>query len=193
MHAVACNGLLSGLVLLLLAPLGQARAVMAGVGAEETGPAVVKPGNDPLGRPAPDFELPSLRSGNESIRLSDYRGKIVYLDFWSSWCAPCRRAMPHLDTLRQEFSRADFEVIGVNTDLLADDAREFLEHVPVSYPIARDPGGRAARRFGVEALPALLVIDRAGVVRRSFKGGAVEAHQELRATLTNLVGEREVQ
>ena len=178
MHAVACNGVLSGLVLLLLGPLGQAWAVTAEVGAE---------------RPAPDFELASLRPDKDPVRLSDYRGKVVYLDFWSSWCAPCRRAMPHLESLRQAYSRADFEVIGVNTDLLADDAREFLEHVPVSYPIARDPGGRAARRFGVEALPALLVIDRSGVVRRAFRGSAVEAHDELKATVANLVEEREVQ
>jgi thiol-disulfide isomerase/thioredoxin len=182
MHAVARNGLVFGLVLLLFAPLGQAWAVTAAVGVAAQA----------VGKPAPEVSLPSLR-GNGPVRLADYRGKVVYLDFWSSWCAPCRRAMPHLDALRQEFAREDFEVVGVNVDLLADDARQFLEQVPVSYPIGRDLGGRAAEQFGVAVLPTLFVIDRGGVVREAFRGGAVEAFDELRATVARLIEEREVQ
>lgn len=173
MHAVIRKGPLLGLVVLLLAPMGATWAVTAGVG-----------------RPAPDVEMSALRPGAESIDLADHRGKVVYLDFWSSWCAPCRRAMPQLDALRREFPREDFEVIGVNVDPEAADARRFLESTPVRYPLASDPDGSVAARFGVVALPALVVIDRRGVVRRAMTGADVEAYDELRSTLEYLIRNR---
>jgi thiol-disulfide isomerase/thioredoxin len=184
MHSVARNGSVAGLLILLLVPFSQIWAVTAGV--RQVAQAVV-------GEPAPELALPPLRPGNDPVRLADFRGKIVYLDFWSSWCDPCRRAMPQLDALRQEFSRNDFEVLGVNVDLLAEDGRRFLEQVPVSYPMAADVGGRTAERFGVATLPALFVIDRAGVLRGAMSGGAVEEPGDLRETLAKLIDEQEVQ
>jgi thiol-disulfide isomerase/thioredoxin len=181
MHAVARNGSLLGLVLLLFALPGHTGAVTAAVGQVA------------VGEQAPELSLPSLHPGNDPVRLADYRGKVVYLDFWSSWCGPCRRAMPHLDTLRQEFSRNDFEVVGVNVDPVAGDGRRFLEQVPVSYPIAMDAAGHAARQFGVNVLPALFVIDRDGVVRGAIRGGGVEDRDDLRATLAKLIDAQEVQ
>lgn len=198
MHAVIRGGLVIGLVLALLAPSGNARVVAAEVGPQHDTAdrldATDSPGADRLvGRPAPDLVLPSLRPGNDPITLADHRGKVVFLDFWSSWCAPCRRAMPHLDALRRQFSRDDLEVVGVNVDPLADDALRFLEQVPVSYPIASDPTAAAAGRFGVSVLPALVVVDRAGVVRDAMVGDVIDARDELRATLAELIEEREVQ
>lgn len=175
MHAVVRNGPLAGLVLMLLAPFGWAGAVMSVVG-----------------EPAPELLLPSLHAGAEPVRLADYRGKVVYLDFWSSWCAPCRRAMPDLDRLRQDFPRSEFEVVGVNVDPQAADARRFLDRVPVSYPVVAGDGD-VAERFGVRALPALIVIDRTGVVRDAIVGDGVEAHARLRDRLVELIEEGEVQ
>jgi len=101
--------------------------------------------------------------------------------------------MPQLDALRQAHPREDFEVIGVNVDPEAADARRFLDRTPVSYPLARDPAGRVAAAFGVQALPALVVIDRDGVMRRTLVGAAVKAPGELRSTLEKLLREGEVQ
>ena len=192
MHAVVRSGLFFGLMVVLLAPLVEIQAVTAVVGpkANDSDPADAAV---LIGRPAPAFSLPSLDPANDSVQLRDHRGKVVYLDFWSSWCAPCRRAMPYLDELRSRFSREDFEVVGINVDPSIEDARRFLEQVPVSYPVASDPEGRIADRFGIAALPALVVIDRSGTVRATLRGGAVEERGELRAKLTSLIGEREVQ
>ncbi|MEQ8858044.1 MAG: TlpA disulfide reductase family protein [Pseudomonadales bacterium] len=178
MHAVIRYGPLLGLALLLVAPLGWTRAATA----------VVRS----VGSAAPDVSLPSLHAGAEPVRLADFRGKVVYLDFWSAWCAPCRRAMPRLDDLRRAFPREAFEVVGVNVDAEAADARRFLEGVPVSYPVAADSAGRVAAEFGVSALPALIVIGADGVVRDAIVGDDVEAHGALRATLVDLIAEREV-
>jgi thiol-disulfide isomerase/thioredoxin len=177
MHAVARNGPLVGLVVLLLVPLGETWAVTAVVG-----------------RAAPDFSLPSLQTGQSPVSLADYRGKVVYLDFWSSWCAPCRRAMPHLDALRQEYSREDFEVVGISVDPDAADARRLLDRIPVAYPLALDAGGQmAGDRYGVAVLPAALLIDRNGVVRAVLQGeGKARTSGALRAALTELIEERRI-
>lgn len=169
MHAVARCGPLVGLVLWLLAPLGTVWAVTAVVGHQ-----------------APEFSLPSLHAGHGSVDLSQYHGKVVYLDFWSAWCAPCRRTMPVLDALRREFPRTDFEVIGVNVDPEAADGRRFLDQTAVSYPVVADPAGRVAGRFGVTVLPAGVLIDRQGVVRSAHHGDPLEPGR-LRARLLDLM------
>jgi peroxiredoxin len=172
MHAVACGPYL-GLVLILLAPFSSIWAVTAEVG-----------------KPAPQFSLPALHSESSSVELADYRGKVVYLDFWSAWCAPCRRAMPQLDALRRELPRADFEVLGINVDAETADGRAVLDKLGVSYPVAADAGGAAAARFGVEAVPAVFVIDRSGVVRHVARGKTVEEVGELRTLLLRLIEEQ---
>jgi len=179
MDALARNRswlLWSGLTLSLLAPFGAVRAVTAVVG-----------------EAVPDLSLPALAADAETISLADYRGRVVYLDFWSSWCAPCRRTMPHLDALRRDHPREDFEVIGVNVDPRAADARRFLDRTPVSYPLVRDPSGRVAEAFGVEVLPALVVIDRSGVMRGTLVGESVKAPGALRAALEELLEDGGVQ
>lgn len=173
MHAVTRKGSCLGLLLLLLAPFSQSWAVTAVVGES-----------------APELSLPSLRSEASSINLADHRGKVLYLDFWSAWCAPCRRAMPDLDALRREFSRSDFEVIGINVDGAADDGRRLLDELGIDYPVAEDAGLRAAERYGVETLPVSFIIDRGGVIRRVLRGKAVESVDEQRTLLRRLIGEQ---
>ena len=94
---------------------------------------------DGIVREAPlDFSLPALRSGDAPIRLAEYRNKIVYLDVWASWCAPCLRAMPELEALREKFRGQPFEVVGVSVDHDPAAARAMLERVGVHYPNAFD-------------------------------------------------------
>jgi peroxiredoxin len=148
MHAVARRGVLVGLTFVLLASSGSALAVAAEVG-----------------RTAPDFFLPSIHQNHDPISLSDLRGRVVYLDFWSAWCVPCRRVMPELDVLRRAHPQDDFEVIAVNVDPVIADAQRFLEQISVSYPVVADPAGAIARLYGVAALPTSFLIDRDGRVR----------------------------
>ena len=124
-----------------------------------------------VGQVAPALTVPSI-DPRHPISLSDYRGKVVYLDFWSSWCAPCRRAMPRFSSLRDQWSRDDFEVVAVNVDPVKEDARRFLAQVSVSYPVGVDVTARSATTFGVAAFPAAFLIDREGIVRHVYRGAA---------------------
>ena len=127
-----------------------------------------------VGEAAPPFVLPSVRAEGSPVSLADYRGKVVYLDFWSSWCAPCRRIMPALAELRTKWPREKFEVLALNLDTSRHDALRFLEQVPIGYPIALDVGGATARRYGVTALPAAFILDAGGGVQRILKGAEAE-------------------
>ena len=123
------------------------------------------------GEPAPDFALPAL-SERHVLSLSDLRGAVVYLEFWNSFCAPCRASFPKLDALRERLPREDFEVVAVNMDPFADDGRRFLAKTPVSFPVLSDASLAVGERFGVEALPTGFLIDRTGIVREVHQGAA---------------------
>lgn len=146
------------------------------------GPA---PAVDPGGE-APSFQAPRL-DADGSVSLAAYRGRVVYLDFWATWCPPCRLSLPALEGLRQEFPAEDFAVVAVNLDRDLEDARRFLRRRPVGYPSASDPEGLLPERFGVETMPTAFLIDREGVVRhvhRGFRRGDVD---ELREHIRSLV------
>ena len=134
-----------------------------------------------VGSVAPEFELPALAAGH-MLALAEHRGAVVYLEFWNSFCAPCRASFPKLDALRQRLPREDFEVIAVNMDPFADDARKFLEGTPVSFPVVSDASLRTGRRFGVDVLPTGFLLDRAGVVRDIHRGELDMARFDARVT-----------
>ena len=122
------------------------------------------------GEAAPVFSLPDLRNPSQSLSLSDYRGQVVYLDFWASWCGPCRRSFPVLEEVYQEFSEQGFTVVAVNVDEETEMAMEFLERYPVSYPLLLDPDGNTPALYGIKGMPTAYLIDRAGVVRHVHEG-----------------------
>lgn len=113
--------------------------------------------------PAPDFTLDS--SQGENLRLEDFRGQVVMLNFWASWCGPCRREMPLMDDLYQQYKNLGFTVLAVNVDENRDEAVRFLAKVPVTYPILYDSEGRVSEQYKVQAMPTTLMIDREGRVR----------------------------
>lgn len=141
------------------------------------------------GDAAKDFEMPAL-DGSGTVALAEYRGKVVYLDFWASWCGPCQTAIPLIEELRAEFPPQHFQVVAVNLDKSAKKARKFLEKNPVGYPSAADPRGKLPRAFGLETMPTSYLIDQKGVVRyvhEGFREGDVDA---IRAEIKKLLGAR---
>ena len=129
------------------------------------------------GEGAPPFTAPTLE-GDSQLSLSSYRGKVVYLDFWASWCGPCATALPLLDALRKEFPSESFQVLAVNVDRNPEDARRFLARRPIGYPSVSDPEGSLPGRFGVETMPTSFLIDRDGTIRyvhRGFRKSDVDA------------------
>jgi thiol-disulfide isomerase/thioredoxin len=139
-----------------------------------------------VGAPAPEVVAERV-SGSDPVDLPSLRGRVVLLDFWATWCGPCRRIMPELDRLHRALHAQGLRVIGL-TDERAETVRSFLARTPVSYTLARDVG-RTARRFGVRAMPTLAVVDRAGRVREVVVGGDAASLARVRALVDQLLRE----
>lgn len=139
------------------------------------------------GDQAPDFRAEALK-GRQTLSLADYRGKVVYLDFWASWCAPCAVALPVLDSFREEFGSDQFQVLAVNVDNDPAKALQFLSLRPVGYPSVADPKGELPQRFDVETMPTSFLIDRKGVIRLVHRGFKKSDEEELRSEIRKLIG-----
>jgi thiol-disulfide isomerase/thioredoxin len=122
-----------------------------------------------VGDMAPNFRLKNLETGKlESLKK--YRGKVVYLDFWASWCGPCRQSLPLLNELRSELKRKGFEVLAVNLDEDTKDAQTFLEQFPVVYPVLLDPQGKVPQKYDLPGMPTSFLIDKKGRVQKIHVG-----------------------
>ena len=138
------------------------------------------------GDAAPVFRAPALGDGMKSLSLSDYRGKVVYLDFWASWCTPCATALPVLDSFRKEFGDG-FQVLAINVDDDPKKAQAFLRRRPVGYPSVSDPQGKLPAQFGIETMPTSFLIDRDGVIRHVHRGFKKSDVDSLRAEIRKLL------
>lgn len=121
------------------------------------------------GDPAPGLSLPSLVGGH-TVNLSDYKGSLVYVDFWASWCSPCRQSLPLYETLYQEFSGKDFQILAINLDEFEEDAVSFLARHPVSYTVLRDASGDTPERWQIKAMPSSFLLDGSARVIDSWAG-----------------------
>lgn len=117
---------------------------------------------------APNFTLPT--KAGTPIQLSQYKGKVVMLNFWASWCGPCRKEMPLMDQIYKKYTAAGFVLLGVNVDTDSTDAQKFLTQVPVSFPIAYDRENKVAKMYDVASMPSTVFIDRKGRVRQLHRG-----------------------
>jgi peroxiredoxin len=127
---------------------------------------------DPTGAPAPQFTL-TARSGAD-VSLGQYKGQVVMLNFWASWCGPCRQEMPLLDSIYTKYKRMGFTLIGVNVEPDSKSANDWLKQTPVSFPILYDKESKVSKMYDVEGMPSTVIIDRAGKVRvlhRGYKPG----------------------
>ncbi len=122
-----------------------------------------------IGAKAPEFRLPQFGS-TAQFSLADVRGKVVLVDFWASWCAPCRESLPQYEKLYTGLAHADFEIVAVNLDEELGDVKKFLAAHPVNYPVVLDPAGDVPRAFGLGGMPTSYLIDRSGVVRLRSQG-----------------------
>lgn len=121
---------------------------------------------------APDFTLASNTGDN--VRLAEQRGKVVMLNFWASWCGPCRKEMPLLDAMYQRYSAAGFVLYGVNVEEDNTDAKKLIKELGVTFPILYDTESKASSLYNVDAMPTTVVIDKKGQIRfvnRGYKAG----------------------
>jgi thiol-disulfide isomerase/thioredoxin len=138
---------------------------------------------------APSFKLPRLEAkGN--IQLKSYRGKVVYVDFWASWCGPCRQSLPALNKIYKQLRKKGFEVIAINLDEEKSDAMAFLKQFPVAYPTARDVKGSTPDKYGLQGMPTAYLIDRKGKVRLVHEGFKKTDTLEIRKTIAALLKQK---
>jgi cytochrome c biogenesis protein CcmG/thiol:disulfide interchange protein DsbE len=153
-------------------------------------------GSKPLsiGKPAPDF---TVQDSDRSVSLSQYRGKIVVLNFWATWCPPCVEEMPSLVQMQKKFQGKDVTVLAVSVDDDPDAYHKFLKDHAVELLTVRDPGGPktnqgvnapVASRYGTYKFPESYIIDRNGIIRRKFIGAIDWNQQEIVEYLSRLQG-----
>lgn len=127
-----------------------------------------------VGDQAPAFALPGLRTedGSAPVDLGSYRGKVVYVDFWASWCAPCVVSTPLLNELRNRLVKEgkSFEIVAVNVDKKPDDGIDFLLDEPVQYKAVSDPQGKTPEAYQVKAMPTAFLLDGTGKIRLIHEG-----------------------
>jgi peroxiredoxin len=128
---------------------------------------------------APDFTLKS-HSG-ENLRLSELRGDVVMINFWASWCGPCRQEMPLLEQLYAEYHPLGFTILGVNVEEDSSKAKAMLDEMPVSFPVLFDTRSQVSKLYDVVAMPSTVLVDRDGNVRylhHGYKPGYEQSYQE---------------
>lgn len=115
-----------------------------------------------MAAPAPAFTLPTATAAN--VSLGDHKGKIVYVDFWASWCGPCRQSFPWMNEMLSKYQAQGFEIIAVNLDAARADADHFLAANPVSFTVALDPQATMPPQYGVKGMPTSYLIDGNGEI-----------------------------
>lgn len=124
--------------------------------------------SDLTGRPAPDFALKS--STGDNLRLSEYRGDVVMINFWATWCGPCRQEMPLLDDLYNRYQRVGFNLLGVNIDDDSGRAMDMIRELGVNFPVLFDARKEVSQMYDVDAMPVTVIVDREGTVRYVHQG-----------------------
>lgn len=121
-----------------------------------------------VGAEAPDFALRS--DAGRNLRLSEHRGQVVMINFWASWCGPCRQEMPKLDEIFSRYESAGFTLLGVNIDEDADRAQRLADELGVSFPLLFDDEQSVSRLYDVQAMPMTVMVDPSGKVRSVHYG-----------------------
>ena len=137
------------------------------------------------GQWAPDIDLPA---GQVAQRLSELRGKLVYVDFWASWCGPCRLSFPWMNDMQRKYGPKGLQVVAINLDAKRADADAFLARHPAAFALAFDPAGVSARRFGVLGMPSSVLIGPDGRVLYVHRGFRLDDRAELEARLAAPLG-----
>lgn len=140
-----------------------------------------------VGQPALDFER--VDGKDQMVKLSSYLGKVVYLDFWASWCVPCRETFPWMNQLQAKFGKDGFEIIAVNIDTKKSDADKFIAQFPPQFTILFDPKRGVAAIYGLKGVPSSYLIDRAGNLVSVQLGFSKPREAELEGRIEKLLSD----
>ncbi len=141
-----------------------------------------------IGQNAPNCRLSGFSEGKD-IDIAQYRGEVVYVDFWASWCPPCAKSFGFLNGAYQEFQPRGLKILGINLDEEPSDARAFLEDFPAQFDVLADENAACAKLFDVKAMPSSYLIDRTGVIRHVHLGFRSGDTGQLTALIEQLLAE----
>jgi len=133
------------------------------------------------GKPAPAFSLPA--AGGANVSLASLKGRVVYVDFWASWCAPCKQSFPWMNEMHARYASRGLQVVAVNVDPRREAAQEFLARLPAQFLVAFDPAGALARAVDVKAMPTSLLLDAGGGVLLVHEGFVQKDRAPLEAAI----------
>ena len=125
---------------------------------------------------APEFDLPGRLA---AVKLSDYKGKTVYLDFWASWCGPCKQSFPWMNDMQSRYGTNGLRVVGINVDQKTDEAKAFLKDNAASFDVAFDQGGKTPKAYAIKGMPTSVLIGPNGKVLSVHSGFKDEQRDEL--------------
>lgn len=137
-------------------------------------------------RLAPNFEVQSL-SGGDIVSLDHFQGKVVYVDFWASWCGPCLKSFPFMEELHRRHSDQGLVIVAINMDQNPQDAMKFLADHPVTFLIGQDIEGTVAEQYGVTAMPSSFVVDRDGLIKYVHYGFKSSDKEKIAALISKLL------
>lgn len=140
-----------------------------------------------ISKPMPNVSVQT--ADGVDVRLADYKGKVVLIDFWASWCPPCKTSFPALDALYREYQARGLEVLAVNLDERRHDADAFLDAHPHRLTVLYDPKGVSPQAFGVKGMPSSFLIDRAGNIRFTHMGYSGNVDDSYRQEIAQLLSE----
>ena len=144
-----------------------------------------------VGASLPDCTLASMED-KQNLSLSQYQGKVIYVDFWASWCGPCAKSFPFLNEMHDQLKEQGLQIVGVNLDENSDDAKAFLAKYPASFTVVADVSKQCAKDFSVKAMPSSYLIDRKGIVHHVHLGFKPGEAQEIRVLVEKLLSEKVV-
>ncbi len=140
------------------------------------------------GQPAPNIALPNAQG--RVVALDGLRGQVVYVDFWASWCGPCRRSFPWMNEMQQKYGGKGLAIVAVNVDKKRADAEKFLTQFPANFPVVYDESGAAPAAFGVKGMPSAYLIDARGNVVLVERGFLDEHRAEFEDRVKSLLASR---
>ena len=137
--------------------------------------------------PAPDFSLEAR--GGKTVNLSQFKGQVVMINFWATWCGPCRQEMPLLESIYKKYNKAGFTLLGVNVEPDSKPAEDWLKQTPVSFPVLFDKQSKVSKLYEVSGMPSTVIVDRKGNVRVIHHGYKPGDENEYMTSIRALVRE----
>ena len=146
---------------------------------------VASAGAAEMGQAAPEFDLPGARG---PVKLSAMRGKVVYVDFWASWCGPCKQSFPWMNEMQAKYGAQGLEIVGINVDKKRADADGFLAGTPAKFTVAYDDKGVTPTAYKIQGMPSSYLVDRNGKIVATHAGFRDDERAKLEAKLRAALG-----